>query len=209
VRASRGLYAIIDPEHCGGRSPIEVAEAVLRGGCALLQLRAKALPDREWLALARVLASRARARSVPFVVNDRPDIAVLAEADGLHLGQEDLPIAEARKIVGPMPIGRSTHNLGQALAAVAEGADLIGFGPIFPTRSKPNPDPVVGLGCLAEVVAAVDLPVVAIGGITVANASEVRRAGAPLGAVVTAVGEASDPEAAARTLHRLLGGEAS
>jgi thiamine-phosphate diphosphorylase len=200
----RGLYAIVDPERCGGRSPLEVAEAILRGGCAYLQLRAKSLPDRARLELARALRERARRRDVPFIVNDRPDLALLAEADGLHLGQDDLGIAEARRIVGAMPIGRSTHNLEQARAAVREGADLIGLGPIYPTRSKRNPDPVVGVERLCQVVAEVPVPVVAIGGIDASNAAAISAAGAPLAAVISAIGEAPDPESAARTLHRIL-----
>lgn len=204
----RGLYAIVDPERCGGRDPVQVAEAILRGGCALLQVRAKRLDDRERLALMRAVRARAKARGVPFVVNDRPDLALLVGADGLHLGQEDLPIAEARRIVGAMTIGRSTHDLDQVRAAVAEGADLIGFGPVFATTSKENPDPVVGLEGLAAAVRAAGVPVVAIGGITLENAADVVGAGATLAAVISAIGEAGDPEAAARALHARLGGEA-
>lgn len=196
----RGLYAIVDPERCLGRDPLEVADAILRAGCAMLQLRAKGLPDRDRLALALAMGARARACGVPFVVNDRPDLALLAGADMLHLGQDDLPIAEARRIVGAMPIGRSTHDLAQAREAVAEGADLIGFGPVFTTRSKERPDPTVGTERLAEVVRAIMIPVVAIGGITAENAAAVRSTGAPLWAVISAIGEAYDPEAAARAL---------
>lgn len=204
----RGLYAIVDPERCGGRDPVEVAEAILRGGCALLQVRAKRLADRDRLALMRAVRARARARGVPFVVNDRPDLAVLVAADGLHLGQDDLPIAEARRIVGSMTIGRSTHDLAQVRAAIAEGADLIGFGPVFATTSKESPDPVVGVAGLADAVRASPVPVVAIGGITEASAAGVLEAGATLAAVISAIGEARDPEGAARALHRALGGGA-
>lgn len=208
LRGNRGLYAIVDPERCGGREPLEVAEAILRGGCAVLQLRAKRASDRERLSLMRALRVRAHAHGVAFVVNDRPDLAVLADADGLHLGQDDLTIADARRIVGAMPIGRSTHDLAQARAAVAEGADLIGFGPVFPTTSKENPDPVVGLERLTDVVRAVDVPVVAIGGVSASNAELVRASGAALAACIAALGEAADPEQAARSLHRVLRGEA-
>lgn len=206
----RGLYAIVDPERCAGRGPIEVAEAILRGGCAVLQLRAKRLSDRERLALMRALRERARARDVAFVVNDRPDLAVLAGADGLHLGQDDVAIADARRIVGSMPIGRSTHDLAQARAAIDEGADLIGFGPVFATRSKENPDPVVGLERLAEVVRESRVPVVAIGGIAEDDAARVRATGAAFAACIAALGEAPDPEQVARSMHRALraGGDA-
>ncbi len=200
----RGLYAIVDPERCAGRDPLEVAEAILRGGCAVLQLRAKRMPDRERLALMRALRERAHARDVAFVVNDRPDLALLAGADGLHLGQDDVAIADARRIVGAMWIGRSTHDLAQARAAIEEGADLIGFGPVFATRSKENPDPVVGLERLAEVVRSVPVPVVAIGGIGEVDAARVRATGAPLAACISALGEASDPERVARAMHHAL-----
>lgn len=203
----RGLYAIVDPERCGDRRPVAVAAAILAGGCAAIQLRAKQLADRDRLALARHIGALARARSVPFVINDRPDLAILAGADELHLGQDDLPIAEARRIVGSMPIGRSTHELAQARAALAEGADRIGFGPVFDTRSKERPDPTVGLAMLAEVVRAVAIPVVAIGGITLERAGDVRATGVANAAVIAALGEAADPEQAARDLHRALGGE--
>lgn len=203
----RGLYAIVDPERCGGRDPVALAAAILAGGCAGIQLRAKRLADRDRLALARRVGALARSRSVPFVMNDRPDLAILAGADELHLGQDDLPIGEARRIVGSMPIGRSTHDLAQARAALAEGADRIGFGPVFDTRSKERPDPSVGLAMLAEVVRLVAIPVVAIGGITLERAAGVCATGVANGAVIAALGEAADPEQAARALHRALGGE--
>lgn len=203
--ATRGLYAIVDPAACRGRDPEVVAAAILRGGCAVLQLRDKSASDRDRLSLARRLAARCRRAGVPFVVNDRPDLALLAGADGLHLGQDDLPIAEARRIVGCV-VGVSTHDEAQARRAVADGADLVAFGPVHPTASKADPDPVVGVERLAGVCAAIATPVVAIGGITMENAAAVRRAGARWGAVIRAVCGADDPEAAARALHRELGG---
>jgi thiamine-phosphate diphosphorylase len=202
----RGLYAIVDPAACRDRDPERVAAAILAGGCARLQLRAKRGPDRALLALARRLRARCRAAGVPFVVNDRPDLAVLTGADALHLGQDDLPIAEARRIAGALEVGRSTHDEAQARAAVAEGADVVAFGPVFETRSKEAPDPVVGIERLGEVCAATPLPVVAIGGLTVGNAPSVTAAGARFGAAIGAVCGADDPEAAARALHRALGG---
>src|SRR5688572_17278677 len=108
MRAARGLYAIVDPALCRGRDPEKLAAAVLRGGCAILQLRDKR-GDARTLELARRIGARAQAVGVPFVVNDRVDLAVLAAADGVHLGQDDLPIAEARRIGGAIAIGRSTH----------------------------------------------------------------------------------------------------
>lgn len=204
---TRGLYAIVDPSIAPDRDPERLAEAILRGGCAVLQLRGKGGSDRERLGLARRIAARCRARGVPFVMNDRPDLALLVHAEGLHLGQDDLPIAEARRVVGAVTIGRSTHDETQARQAVEEGADVVAFGPVFPTTSKERPDPVVGVDRLAAVCALSAAPVVGIGGVTLASAPALAGAGARWGAVIGALAKADDPEAAARALHRALGGE--
>lgn len=200
----RGLYAIIDPEHCLGRDPLWVADEVLRGGCAALQLRAKQLSDRARLTLARALAARCRGHGVPFWLNDRLDLALLSDAVGVHLGQDDVPLDEARRLVPGRLLGLSTHSLAQARDAEVLGADLIGFGPIFPTLSKQNPDPCVGLEGLREVCATVRCPVVAIGGITRAEAPEIARTGAAYAAVIGAVCGAESPYEAARALHDAL-----
>jgi len=195
----RGHYGIVDPDHAPA-GPIETAQAILAGGCAVLQLRFKGTDDAEHLRLARALKALAAEAGVPFVVNDRLDIALLAEADGLHLGQGDLPVAEARRLFAG-PIGLSTHDLEQAQAAERAGADLIGFGPVFVTASKERPDPVVGLEGLGAVCGSVELPVVAIGGMTPERATEAHRAGAPLVAAIGAVSGAADIRAAAEAMH--------
>lgn len=207
---TRGLYAIVDPACCRGRDPEVVSAAILEGGCAVLQLRAKALSDLALLGLSRRIAARARAAGVPFVVNDRADLAVLVSAGGLHLGQDDLPIAEARRLVGPsVALGRSTHDRAHARAAIEEGADVVAFGPVFETASKARPDPVVGLEELAEVCRLSGRPVVAIGGVTAERAAAIVRAGARWGAAIAAICGADDPREAARALHAALGGAAS
>jgi len=203
-----GLYAILDPALTGDRDPLRVAEAILAGGCARLQLRDKRGPDRRRLALGRALAERCRAAGVGFVMNDRADLASLCEADGLHLGQDDLALEDARTLVGPMEIGLSTHDPAQARAAASAGADLVALGPIFETTTKRDPDPVVGVDTLAAVCAASDRPVIAIGGVTLDTAVAIREAGAVYGAAVSALCRAADPESAARALHRALGGAA-
>jgi thiamine-phosphate pyrophosphorylase len=203
---ARGLYVLIDPEHTRGRAPEAIARAALAGGCAVLQLRAKRLPDAARLALAERLCALAHAAGVPFVMNDRADLALLSSADGLHLGQDDLPLPAVRRLAPKLTLSLSTHSLAQALEGARAGAELLGFGPIFPTRSKTLPEAVVGLAALAEVVRAVRVPVIAIGGITLETAREVAATGAQLGAVISAVGEADDPEQAARALHAALGG---
>jgi thiamine-phosphate pyrophosphorylase len=180
----RGLYAILDPQACLGRDPLGVASAILRGGCAALQLRAKALEDAAFVTLGTELHTLCRRAGVPFVINDRVWLWPELGAEGVHVGQGDRPIEEVRGLVGP--------------------GTLIGVGPVFATRSKDNPSPVVGLEALAEVCAVASVPVVAIGGISEANVQLVANAGAPLTAAIAAVCGADDPESAARALHRVL-----
>lgn len=204
VAEARGLYAIVDPAHTGRYGPLELAEAALAGGCAVLQYRDKRSDDRARLALARELRALSARRGVPFVVNDRADLALLARADGLHLGQDDLPIDAARRVVGSMPIGRSTHDPHQVAVATAEGHELLGFGPVFATTSKVDPDPVQGLEGLRRAMALAEAPLVAIGGIDLERAHEVAAAGVPLAAVISALARADDPEATARALQEAL-----
>lgn len=184
-RWSDRLYAIVDAE--AADDPIELAARVLHVGCVALQLRAKTLDDRSLLIMARELGGACQRARVPFIVNDRPDIAVMVGASGVHLGQGDMTVAEAREIVGAMDIGVSTHNLEQALRAERSGANRIAFGPIFETTTKENPDPTVGLQKLAEVCRSVSQPVVAIGGITPKNAPKVLHQGASQLAVISAL----------------------
>jgi thiamine-phosphate pyrophosphorylase len=201
----KGLYVIVDPEHCRGRDPGTVAEQALRGGAAVLQLRAKHMTDAAKLALARDLRARCTRHGAAFWVNDRLDIALLAEADGLHLGQDDLPPSEARKLAPRLLLALSTHSPEQARAALAQGVRLVGFGPIFTTHSKERPAPSVGLAGLRAVCAAhPELDVIAIGGIQPAHAAEIAAAGASYAAVISAVCGAPDPEAAARELSSAL-----
>jgi thiamine-phosphate pyrophosphorylase len=202
----RGLYAIVDPEICANahspKAPLEVARSILTGGCAALQLRDKHADDAAYVQLACDIAALCRQAGVPMIVNDRFWLARAIGAQGVHVGQSDAPIDEVRALVGPdVSIGVSTHSLAQARQAQARGADMVGFGPIFPTTSKLAADPVVGLEQLAEVCLALTIPVVAIGGITRENVASVRAAGARLAAVISAVCKASDPEVAARELH--------
>jgi thiamine-phosphate pyrophosphorylase len=203
----RGLYAIIDPEQCA-QDPEQVARAVLRGGCAVLQLRDKQNSDKEVVQLARKLGSLCREHGVPFVLNDRFWLAREVGAQGAHVGQTDEAVESVRRELGSeIQIGVSTHNLAQAHEAVRRGADLIGFGPIFGTTTKEKPDPTVGLTLLKTVVEQISIPIVAIGGITLARASEVVQTGVPLAAAVSALCAAKDPEQSARELHAILGGD--
>jgi thiamine-phosphate pyrophosphorylase len=196
----RGLYGMVDlPATAEPATATALAAALADGGARILQLRMKGADAADQLALARVLAPWCRARAVTFIVNDRVDVALAAAADGVHLGQDDLPLAAARAIVpAGFVIGVSTHDESQAAAAAA--ADYIGFGPCFTTSTKLNPDPVVGLERLTRVCAASPIPVVAIGGITLDTVPAVARAGAAAAAIIRAVNSAPNIVAAARTV---------
>ena len=209
----RGYYAIVDvsPESAGDLAVLTArASLLLEARPCCLQLRAKRATAAAMLAAATRLRDLCGAAGVPFGVNDRLDVALAVGADVVHLGQDDLPLADARRVrdvagARDLRIGFSTHDRGQALAAAAGGADYIGFGPVFGTASKLNPDPTVGLEALAEVAAAVTVPVVAIGGITVEAAPAVARAGAAAAAVIAAVAGAADPTAAGRAVAAAFG----
>ncbi len=197
-----GFYAIVDPEHCA-LSPIETAEAILAGGCSVIQLRDKKSDERSILALALEIKARAHAAGVPFVINDRVDLALLAMADGVHLGQTDLPVPEVRKIFEGH-IGLSTHNLAQFESALDDAPDLIALGPIFDTASKENPDPTVGLTLLETVAGRSPVPTVAIGGVRLDRAAELKATGVTMAAAIGAVCKSNDPQNAARALHEAL-----
>ena len=174
-----GLYLIITKPVLSYR---EVAEAAVRNDIRMLQLREKHLNDNELLAAAREIREVTSGTNTLLVINDRPDIALLCEADVLHLGQNDISVKDARKIVGDdMLIGLSTHSFQQAKDALAHNPDYIGFGPIYKTPTKVNPDPTVGTDNLREIVSVADeknVPVIAIGGIFPESIPTVLEAGA-------------------------------
>jgi thiamine-phosphate pyrophosphorylase len=188
----RGLYAIV-------ASPAEAAAAVA-GGAAALQVRVKDAPSGEVLRIAREAVALAAGRAL-VLVNDRADLALLAGADGVHVGDDDLPPEEARRLVGPaLLVGRTTRTLAEARAAIAAGADHVGFGPVFATTTKALAVPPRGLDALREIAGSLGAPVVAIGGISAATIADVARAGAACAAVVGAIFAGGDPEANARRL---------
>jgi thiamine-phosphate pyrophosphorylase len=179
------LYAILDPEQTKGRVPETVLLELLKSGIEWLQLRVKAMPPRNFLDLACAARRRTRSSSCKLIVNDRVDIALACAADGVHLGQEDLPLQAARKFMGDRVIGISTHDVEQAKAAEASGADYIGFGPIFGTATKATGYSARGLEMLRRVREAVRIPIVAIGGITEGNVNEVWQTGADSAAIIS------------------------
>ena len=199
----RGVYALIDPALTNGRDPVEVAAAAIEGGASAIQLRDKSPAKGAGLALAWRLAEACRERGAAFIVNDHADVAAAAGADGLHVGQRDLPIADARRAMRPWQFaGRSNALTEEAQASLDEGADYIAVGRMFETASKQDTRPagVETLRRVREIVPADGPPIVAIGGITAANAGEVARAGADSVAVIGEVAQAPDPKAAAARL---------
>ena len=198
------LYVILDAGLL--REPAaEIARKLIGAGVEVLQYRAKKVPAKEMLASSRELAEAARAGGARFFVNDRPDVASLAEADGVHVGQDDLGVEEARGVVGPDAwVGLSTHNIEQFEKALRSSADSIAVGPIFATSSKASPDPVVGLGLIRRARRLTGRPIVAIGGITLERAAEVIEAGADSVAVIRDVLRAENPAERVRQYLRRL-----
>ena len=204
------LYAILDLGYVTAKNAETATAALLAGGADFLQLRAKGHPPAEIEALARLVLPLCRAAGVPFIVNDYPAIAAAVDADGVHLGQDDGPLAPVRELLGSGKlIGRSTHAPDQARAALVEGFDYIGFGPLFPTPTKLG-RPGIGLADLAAVQAEVGsrIPVFAIGGIRRDNLDTVLAAGARNVVIVSDLLTAPDIEAATREAKRLLSGTA-
>ena len=186
------LYAFLDPEQTKGRDPETVLCRLLEGGAKMVQLRAKTMAPRDFLRLARSARGLTKANGCRLIINDRADFALACDADGVHLGQEDLPLYAARKIMGQKLIGISTHNVDQAREAESGGADYIGFGPMFGTTTKATGHPARGLEMLRQIRAAVKLPIVAIGGIKEENVESVWRAGADSAATISDILGAQD-----------------
>jgi thiamine-phosphate pyrophosphorylase len=202
----RGLYVITDDRLVPGRSHVEIARAALEGGAGIVQLRDKRRDAGELLPIAREIRGMCRAAGALFLVNDRVDLAAASGADGVHLGQTDLPVREARELLGPEKlIGISVENAGQTAAAEDEGADYLGVGAIYGSGTKADAGAAVGPGQIARLRRVSSLPIVAIGGITLERIPEVRAAGADAVAVISSVAAAPDPAAAARTLVQVLG----
>ena len=194
------LYAILDPEQISSRSPESVLRELLQGGVKMIQLRAKAMSSRDFFQLAQRARELTARYDCKLIVNDRIDIALGSAADGVHLGQEDLPLQVGRKLLGDRLIGISTHSLEQANEAEANGADYIGFGPLFGTATKNTGYTARGLEMLARIRAAVALPIVAIGGITEANIRDVWQAGADSAAIISDILKAEEVAAKVRAI---------
>lgn len=202
-----GIYGITAEKFSNGRTNVDVARAMITGGVAVLQYREKRprKNHRQMLDECRQIRSLTREAGVLFIVNDHPDIALLAGADGVHVGQDDLPVPDVRRLVGPdMLIGLSTHNPDQARQAQAEGADYIGVGPIFATQTKEDVCDPVGFDYLEWAIANATLPFVAIGGIKQHNISQVVSRGARTVCLVTEIVGAEDIEACVKDLKQMM-----
>jgi len=205
LQSLRGLYVIIDPALAPARDEVQVARAALDGGARLIQLRDKTREKGLQLPVAEALQRLCRERGALFIVNDHVDLALAAGADGVHLGQKDLPVAVVRRLVPrEMVIGCSTNNAEEARRAEADGAHYVSVGRLFPTGSKDDTRPAT-TETLRAVKAAVSLPVCAIGGINESNIDAVIEAGADMAAVIAAVIAAPDVQGAARRLAERFG----
>lgn len=203
-----GLYVITDREGAGGRSLTEIVRVAVAGGATVVQLREKTANTREIIELGQALHEITRAAGVPLIVNDRVDVALAIDAEGAHVGQDDMPAPLARRLIGPDRIlGVSAGTVAEAQGAEADGADYIGVGDVFGTPSKPDAGVPIGLDGLAEIAGSVSIPTIGIGGITIENATQVIRAGAAGVAVLSAIIGADDPEGAARRLRAVIEAE--
>jgi thiamine-phosphate pyrophosphorylase len=204
------LNAIVDPERANGRSLVELTRLVVAGGATLIQLRDKHGATRQMIETARAIKAALAGSGVPLVVNDRVDVALVAGADGVHVGQDDMRVEDARRLLGPNAIiGLSIKSVALANAAPIDQLDYVGVGGIYATTSKDNPDPPIGVDGLRDVVAAFrarksDLPACGIAGIDAANAAPVIAAGADGVAVISALSMQGDPRAAAQALRGVV-----
>ncbi|GAC1360972.1 MAG: thiamine phosphate synthase [Ktedonobacteraceae bacterium] len=199
------LHVLTDRAWSRGRSTLDVAEAALAGGATVIQLRDKDASTKTLVEEGLALRKLTRAHNALLIVNDRIDVALAVDADGAHVGQDDMPGEIARKLLGPDRIlGISAGNMDEARAAVAVGADYLGVGPIYATRGKADAGEPVGLSLLSEIARRYTTPLVAIGGVTAANTREIIQAGATGMAVITAVVNAEDISAATRILVAAL-----
>jgi thiamine-phosphate pyrophosphorylase len=201
LSASIQLYMVLSLDGCGDRTALEIAQEALAEGVTMLQLREKQAPLREILKQGAQLKALCQQYKVPFIINDRVDVALLLDADGVHVGQDDIPGNEARRLLGPDKIiGISAGTLLEAEWAMSNSADYLGVGPIYTTSTKKDAGSAVGTALIGEITGRWRIPAVGIGGIDPINASEVIHAGADGVAVVSAICSHPDPGYAAKAM---------
>lgn len=197
----KGLYAIVD---ASGSNPVGMAKKILAGGCRIIQLRGKDVSSSQFLQLACEISNECRTCDALFIVNDRADIALASGAGGLHLGQDDLPLSVARNIMGEEKIiGISTHNIEEALIADKDGADYIGFGPIFKTKTKKDAQTPKGLEALKTIRKNISFSIVAIGGLKMLNVEELFNEGADAVAMISELSGSLNVSATTREIVEL------
>lgn len=197
-----GIYIITDEQLVPGRSHVDIARAAVEGGARIIQLRDKNASDEYMLKAGLEIRRITREAGAIFIVNDRLDVALACDADGLHVGQGDMPASEIRPLLQGKLLGVSVGNVEEAIRAREDGADHVGFGPVYPTSTKLDACPVTGIDQIAAIEAACGLPVVAIGGISLQNVADVAAAGADSAAIISAVVCAEDMVEATRNLVR-------
>lgn len=195
-----GLYLVTSQLLSAGRTTVEIVRAALAGGVRLIQLREKEMPLREYVALAQQVRELTAQAGCLLIINDRVDVALAVGADGVHLGQDDFPIREARRLGPDLIIGASTHTVEEAVKAQAEGASYINIGPIYPTGTKVWEGEFLGIAGLKTIAAVTHIPFTVMGGIKATHIADLKVAGARIIALVTAVTAAPDPEQATRNL---------
>ncbi len=205
AKVDYSLYLVTDRSLSRGRSTVEIVSAAVRGGVTCVQLREKQCSTREFIQEARSLQPLLQHHRIPLIINDRLDVALAVGADGVHLGQKDMVLADARRLVGEkMIIGISAESVDDAIAAEQGGADYIGISPVFATGTKLDTAPPLGLEGIRLIRRAVKIPLVGIGGINMGNIRDIAGAGADGAAVVSAIASATCPETAAAELKKLL-----
>ncbi|MET0389640.1 MAG: thiamine phosphate synthase [Polyangiales bacterium] len=207
-RFDLSVYLVTDPRLSGARGVVEVVRAAIAGGVTLVQLRDPEAKTGPLVELARALVALLRPAGIPLIINDRVDVALAADADGVHVGQRDMTPADVRALIGPRPIvGQSVTSLAQLATVPRDHVDYLGVGPIFATQTKPDASTPIGPAGLAAISAQSDWPIVAIGGLGPSNAAEAIRAGADGVAVVSAICAHPQPELATRELRDLVARE--
>ncbi len=198
------VYPVVTSEFCAGRQPAEVAASLLAGGARILQIREKTMPDRPFLELLRQVRELTWDCGALLIVDDRVDAALISQADGVHLGQDDLPLPDARRIAPDLLIGVSTHNADEIRQAQDEGCSYLNIGPIFPTQTKQLACTFIGLEQLKALIPLVHVPFSVMGGIKYSNLADIKAAGAGRIAAVTAFTQAPDPSAEVEKWHAAL-----
>lgn len=205
ISASLQVYLVMGLDGYGDRTALEIAQEALAEGVTMIQLREKHASLREILKHGAQLKALCQQHKVPFIINDRVDVALLLDADGVHVGQDDIPGQEVRRLLGPNKIiGISAGTLSEAEWAMTNGADYLGVGPVYATSTKQDAGSAIGGGLIREIAARWSIPIVGIGGIDQSNASEVLLAGADGVAVVSAICNHPDPGYAARALLTII-----